>query len=194
MDAARRDNDHSGKVALQGEQGVEFDGRFAPSEGCPRKERQTQIDGGGVQSVGGLLQFGGERFVGVKGRGLLNEDLSEVGEDAPVAGLVGVGQRAASGGLANAAVIELGAQGMQAGFDVAQTLAPSQLGENHDDELFVAGQFADSEVATIASNTLVEFVFGQAVQQLGENGAAFVHKESAPPYGGARPCERASSS
>ena len=150
-------------VALQGEQGVEFE-----SEGSTDTNRWWW------KSVGGLPVR--ERFVGV--RGLLNEDLSEVGEDAPVAGLVGVGQRAASGGLANAAVIELGAQGMQAGFDVAQTLAPSQLGENHDDELFVAGQFADSEVATIASNTLVEFVFGQAVQQLGENGAAFVSGHS----------------
>ena len=88
-------------------------------------------------------------------------------------------------------MIELGAQRAQTRFDVAQTLAPSQLSKRHDDEVFVSGQFADAEVAAIALHTLVEFVFGQAVQQLGENGAAFVHKESGSPCDGARPCERA---
>ncbi len=193
VDAARRDNDHGGKVALQAQQGVEFDRRFVSAESGPRKERQAQVDGCGVQCIGGLLKLGGKRFVGVESGGLLNEDLSEIGEDAPVARLVGVGERAAGGGLANAAVIEFGSQSAQTGFDVAQTLAPGQLGKSHDDELFVAGQLADPEVAAIALNTLVEFVFGQAVQQLGENGATFVHKESGPPRGGARPCERASS-
>ena len=171
---------------------MEFDGRLASAEGGPRKKRQTQVDGSGVQRVGGLLKFRGKRFVGVERGGPLNEDLSEIGEDAPVAGFVGVGQRTASGGLANAAVIEFGSQSAQTGFDVAQTLAPGQLGKSHDNELFVAGQPADAEVAAIALNTLVEFVLGQAVQQLGENGAAFVHKESGPPCGGARPCERGS--
>src|SRR2546425_9082684 len=193
VDAARRDNNHGGEVALQGQQSVKFDGGFASAEGGPRKERQAQVDGGGVQRVSGLLKFGGKRLVGVERRGLLNEPLSEVGEDAPVAAFVGVGQCAAGGGLANTAVIELGTQGAQTGFDVAQTFAPGQLGKSHDGELFVAGQLADPEVAAIALNTLVEFVFGQTVQQLGENGAAFVHKESGPPWGGARPCERASS-
>lgn len=189
VDTARRDNDHGGKVALQGEQRVELDGRLAPAKGGPRKERQAQVDGGGVQRIGGLLKFRGKGLVGVEGGGLLHEHLGEIGEEAPVACFVGIGERAAGGGLANAAVIEFGSQCAETGFDVAETLAPGQLGKGHDHELFVGGQSADTEIASIALNTLVEFVFGQTVQQLGENGATFVHKESCPPYGGTRPCE-----
>ena len=189
VDAARRDNDHGGKVALQAQHGVQFDGGFAPTEGGPWKEREAQVDGGRVQGVGGLLKLRGQRFVGVEGGRLLNENLGEIGEDAPVARLVGVGQRAAGGRLANAAVIEFAPQSTQTRFDVAQTLAPGQLGKGQHNELFVGGQFTDAIIATIATDTLVEFVFGQAVQQLGEHGAAFVHRESGPPSGGARPCE-----
>jgi hypothetical protein len=102
--------------------------------------------------------------------------VGEVGKDAPVAFFIGVGQRAAGGGLADAGVIELRAEGSQSGFDVAQTFAPGQLRESENEELFVGGQLADAEVAAVTSDTLVEFVFGEEVQELGEDGATFVHK------------------
>jgi len=43
-------------------------------------------------------------------------------------------------------------------------------------ELFVGGQLADAEVAAVTGDTLVELVFGEEVQELGEDGATFVHK------------------
>jgi predicted methyltransferase MtxX (methanogen marker protein 4) len=43
-------------------------------------------------------------------------------------------------------------------------------------ELFVSGQLADAEVAVVTGDTLVEFAFGQEVEELGEDGATFVHK------------------
>jgi hypothetical protein len=78
--------------------------------------------------------------------------------------------------LADAGVIELWAEGREAGFDVAQTFAPDQLGERQHEELFVVGQLADAEVAAVTGDTLVELVFGQEVEELGEDGATFVHK------------------
>src|SRR5262245_31118085 len=189
--ASGRNNNDGGKVPLQRKQGVKLDCGFVPAKGRPGKERQAQVDGGGVQGIGGLLQFGGKRFVGIEPGGLPNEDLSEIREDAPVASFVGIGQRAAGGGLAYAAVIELGAQGVQTRFDVPQALAPGQLSKGHDGELFVAGELARAEIAAVALHTFVEFVLGDVVQQLGKNGAAFVHKDSGPPeLGGARPCGR----
>ncbi len=65
---------------------------------------------------------------------------------------------------------------MPAGFDVAQTFAPGQLCERQHEELFVGGQFADAEVAVVTGDTLVELVFGQEVEELGEDSATFVHK------------------
>ena len=129
--------------------------------------------------------------MGVERCRLLNEGLSEIGEDAPVASFVGIGQRAAGSGLAYAAVIELESQGVQTGLDVAQALAPGQLGKGHDGKLFVAGQLARAEIAPVALHAFVELVFGQVVQQLGEYGAAFVHKDCGPPRGGAKPCKNA---
>ena len=176
MNTARGDNDDGGKVALEGQQGVKFDGGLALPKRGPRKQRETQVNGGGVQRISGGLEFKAKGFIGIERGGLLDEHLGEVGEDAPVAVFVGIGQRAAGGGLADAGVIEFGAEGGQTGLDIAQTFTPSQLGKRQHKELFVSRQFADTEVATVTGDTLVEFVFGEEVKKLGEDGATFVHK------------------
>ena len=176
MHTASGDNDDGGKVALEGQQGVEFDGGLALSKRGPRKEREAEVNGGGVQRIGGGLEFKTKGFIGIERGGLLDELLGKIGEDAPVPLFVGHRQRVAGGGLANAGVVEFRAEGRQAGFDVTQTFAPGQLGKGQHEELFVGGQFADAEVAVVTSDTLVEFVFGQEVEELGEDGATFVHK------------------
>ena len=122
------------------------------------------------------MEFKAEGLVGVKRGGLLDEDLSEVGEEAPVAFFIGVGQRAARDGLADAGVIESRAEGGQTGFNVAEAFAPGQLGEGQDEEVFVSGEFADAEVAVVTGDTLVELVLGEEIQKLGEDGATLVHK------------------
>ncbi len=122
------------------------------------------------------MEFAGEGIVGVERGGLPNENGGEVGEDAPVAFFVGIGERAARGGLADAGVIKFRAKRRQTSFDVAETFAPGQLSEGQHEKLLVSGEFADAEVAVIAGDTLVEIVLGQEVQELGEDGATFVHK------------------
>jgi len=67
-----------------------------------------------------------------------DQALREVGMDAPVAQLVGIGQCRASDRFAKTHVVELGVLGRQTHFDVAQTLAVGQLGEGHDPELLRA--------------------------------------------------------
>ena len=167
---------HCGKVALECQQRVQFDGGLVPSERGPRKQRQTQVNGGGVQRVGGGLKFDAPRIAGIEDGGLLDEDLSEVGEEAPVAFFVGVGQRAAGDGLAKAAVIETRTERRQTGFNVAETFAPGQLGESQDEEMFVRGEFTDAAVAVITRDTLVELVFGKMLQELGEDRATLIHR------------------
>ena len=176
MHAAGGDNDDGGKVALERQQGVEFDGGFGTAERGPGKERETEVNGGGVQRIGGGLEFKTERLIGVKRGGLPDEDLGEIGKDAPVAIFIGLGQRAAGGGLADAGVVKFCAEGRQAGFDVAQAFTPSQLGKRQHEELFISGEFADAVVAAVTGDTLVELIFGEAVEELGEDGATFVHK------------------
>jgi hypothetical protein len=122
------------------------------------------------------LEFKAKGFIGIERDGLLDEPLGKVGKDASVPLFVSHCQRVAGGGLADAGVIELRAEGRQTGFDVAQTFAPRQLGERQHEELFVGGQLADAEVAVVTGDTLVEFVFGEEVEELCEDGATFVHK------------------
>ena len=97
----------SGDRATQIEQGVHLDGSLLGSEPGPREHRQAEVDGGGVQGIHGVVEIETERLVGVHGARDVNENLSEVGEDAPVVRLVGVGQRGARDHAAEAHVIKL---------------------------------------------------------------------------------------
>ena len=167
MHTAGGDNDDGGKVALEGQQGVEFYSGLVPTEVGPRKEREAEVYGGGVQRVSRRLEFKVKGFIGVERGGLPDEDVGEIGKDTPVPLFIGHRQRVARGGLPDAGVIELRAEGRQTGFDVAQTFAPRQLSKRQHEELFVGGQLADAEVAVVAGDTLVELVFGQEAEELG---------------------------
>ena len=89
-DVRRRNANKAGNTAAQVQQGMDLHGCFRALEGSPREQRQAQIDGGGVQGVGCLLQFQPQIFVGVELPGLADEDLGDIGVDAPVAFQVGV--------------------------------------------------------------------------------------------------------
>src|SRR3954462_6291749 len=101
---------------------MEFDGRFASPEFRPRKERETKIDGGGIESVDGLIQLDGETIVSIELASMGNENVCEVSIDSPVALLIGYGQGIACDGSSKAEVIEFGFDGIQAGFNIAQAM------------------------------------------------------------------------
>jgi hypothetical protein len=69
---------------------VQFDPTVAA--GKPAKERQTQTDGGRVESIDGLGQFHSEGIVGVKVARDADQHLGKVGVDAPAADLIAVSQ------------------------------------------------------------------------------------------------------
>ena len=170
---------------------MQFDSGLVTAKLGPREEREAEIYGGGVQCISILFQFDSKGFVGVKSQSLLNQHLSKVGEDAPVAFFVGVGQGAASDRMAQTAVVEFGADSMEASGDVAQTLAIGELGKSHGQKLFVSGERAHATVAAVASDTLVQFVLGQLVHELSKHGSSFVHSGQIPRGSGERPCKRA---
>ena len=72
---------------------VQLDSRVTPSIVRPRKDRETEVDDRGVECVDRVGQRDGERLVDVEGPRGANEALREVGVDAPIAGLVRLGQR-----------------------------------------------------------------------------------------------------
>src|ERR1019366_8394921 len=134
------DVDEGGNVAAQIQQRVQLDGCLGQSERCPRKYRQTEIDGRRVERIDGLLQFDTERFLHIQTPGDADQALSEIGVDTPVARGVGIGQRVASHGRTNPEVIELGTLCAQAYLDVPKALPIGQLRERHAQELVQAGK------------------------------------------------------
>jgi hypothetical protein len=82
-------------TATQIQERVQLDGCFGRTKRCPRKDRQTQIDGAGIQSVNRIVEIDTKWFRGIKATGDGDQRLGKVGVDAPVAALVGVGQSAA---------------------------------------------------------------------------------------------------
>jgi hypothetical protein len=84
-------------------------------------------------------------------------------------------------------VIVLALHRAQAGFDIAQARAKSQLGESQTKELIEAGKAAEFVIAIIARHALVELVRLDVIDQLGEDGAAGKYallsgREARPPW------------
>lgn len=85
---------------------MQFHCAFVRSELGPGKKRQTQIDGGGVQGIGTLIQFDTEGIVGVEAARLADENVCKVAVDSPISDLVDMSQRIARDVPSEAHVIE----------------------------------------------------------------------------------------
>ena len=120
-----------GMLPPQVQQRVQLDGGFGGAEQRPRKHRQAQVDGGRVQRVDRVVELQPQGLVGIQRAGDANHGLCELGVDAPVAALIGVGERVARHPAADAHVIELVLMGAQTRFDIAQALAEGELRECH---------------------------------------------------------------
>ena len=55
-----------GMLPCRSSKGVHLDGRLCSRNFGPRKQRQAQVDGGGVQRVQALIQFDANRIVRVQ--------------------------------------------------------------------------------------------------------------------------------
>jgi len=132
------DPNEGGDVAAEIEQSVELDRSLRSAEACPGEEIETEIDGGGVESVNRLLQFETEGVIRIDASGLVDESLCKVGVDAPIAVFVGISQSAPRDPTPKTHVIELARNHTKTRFDVPQTLAICQLSEGHGKELVPA--------------------------------------------------------
>ena len=158
--------DKGGDIAAQVQQGMEFDGGFGLAEVCPGEHGQAQVDGGGLEGIDGVIEFQSQVVVGIQGSGEADEGLGEVGVEAPVAGLVGVGKGIAGDAAAQSHMIEFILVRPQADLDVAQALAVGELGEGQTEKLVEAGKGLDVAVALIPPDTAAEGMHGQVGHEL----------------------------
>jgi len=110
----------------------------------------------------------------------VDQNLSEVGEDAPVMRVVGIGQGGARHPPVKAHVIELAAERSQACLNVAQTIPVSQLGEAHRQILVPTPEASRTGISAVSSHATAKFTIGQKVQQVREDGPALVYAHCRP--------------
>ena len=176
MNIAFGNADKTGNTAVEVHQGMELDSAFAFAEMSPRKKRETEVDCGRIEDIGGLVQNYTELVFGIQVSCSLDQYLSKICVDSPISVFVGFGEGTSSDFAPNPCVIEFGLQGAQTCFDLAETFSVGKLSEGHAKKLIEAGKPSDSVIALIPPDTLVEFVFGQKVHELRENDSPRIHR------------------
>jgi hypothetical protein len=84
--------DKRGDIAVQVQQRVHLHRAFVLSKPRPRKQGETEIDGGRIERIEAVGQIDAHRILGMKRSGDTDQVLCEIGEDAPVVSFVGVRQ------------------------------------------------------------------------------------------------------
>ena len=131
------------------------------AEAGPGEHGQTQVDGGGVEGIDGIIEFQPQVLVGIQGSGQADEGVGEVGVEAPVALPVGMGQGIAGHAAAQPHVIEFVPVRPQADLDIAQALTVGELGKDHAEELVETGKRFDVTIAVITLHATAEGFHGQ---------------------------------
>ena len=175
------DVDEGWNTTSQVQQCVELDGGLGFAKGSPVEQAQAQIDGGGVQGVDRVLEFEPQVLVQIKFASSPNQNCGQVGPNAPVSGLVGIGQGGSVNAVSKAHGVQLAGVGTQRYLDVAQALAPSQLGKGHDAKLLGARQTTHTRVATVAGNDSRKACPWHELHDLSKQGLADIHRK--PPRG-----------
>ena len=165
-------------TAAQVQQGVQLDGRFGRAKRRPVKQTQAQIDGARIERVDGVVQLDTERVACVELAGAADQHGGQIEPDAPVARLVGIGQRGAFDRRAKSHRVEFGGVGGQADLDVAQALAPGELREGHRTKLLGARQRAHTRVASIPMHDAREARPRYELHDLSEQRLANIHMNS----------------
>src|SRR5207302_7669213 len=104
-----------------------------------------------------------------------DEHLGEIGEDAPITILVGIGQRRARHVTVEAHVVKFPLQRAKARLDIAKAFAVSQLSEGHRQILIPARKLPQSPVPAVTGDTTTKLAIGKEADQLLKYGSDRVH-------------------
>ena len=153
-------------IGPQVQLGMHLDSAFVAAMLCPGKQRQAQIDNGGIQGVDRAFEIHGQGLTGVKRASLVDQNQGNVAIDFPVARFVGLGQSVARHSHLHSGMIEFGPNGAQADFDIAQTFSTSKLREGHAIKLVQTCKSSDAMVASISIDARFETPSGKEIHEL----------------------------
>src|SRR5260370_24299840 len=88
MNLAIGNLNESGDGTAYVEQGVHLHCPFSRAEPRPGKQRQTQVDGRGIQCVDGAVQIDSNGVLRIHWPSQMDQHLSEIGKDPPIMSLM----------------------------------------------------------------------------------------------------------
>ena len=170
------DMNKTGDIAAQVDHRVHLHAALVSPKPRPWEERKTQVDGRRIEGVSGLFQRDAKVVADIQGSSPADQDLSEIGIDAPVSQLVGVGQGAPGHVTAKAGAIEFRLHRLKAEDNFPQAFSPVELSEGHAEKLVVTHERSHAAIAVVAFDASVEFVSWKEIHQLRKNGAPEIHQ------------------
>src|SRR5258706_9779561 len=175
LKTAGRDFNRGGQGPAQVQLDVKLEGGPRKIKARPGAKMQPPIKDAGVPSVKGLGQLTLQRIVHIETAGLAPKTFRQSGGHAPVARMIGVGQRAAAHRLGQPQVVEMSAARIKAGLNVTEAFTPGQLGKSHADKLAPARELADLVIPAQACNAALELLGMNNLKKLSQDEFSGVH-------------------
>ena len=175
VDLSVRNRDEHGDRTTQVDQRMEFDGGFSSLKTGPGKQTHTEVDRGRIQGVDDLVDFLDVGIASIQNSRLPYQDLRDSHEYAPIAVFVGIGDIGSRHFSANSHCVEKLALRGEAGFDVAQALAESELGKGHAKKLIPSRKAFALSGHRILRYTSIELFPMDQFDDLSENNTTGIH-------------------
>lgn len=151
---------------------VNFNSCLVLAKLCPWEQRQTQVNGRGVQR---FHRFG-ELVFAIKLLGLGDQYHSQVMINLP--GAIGIGIRQGAEWYVgfDSHMITTRTQGIEGGSEVSEAIPEGKLSEAHAKELIPAFKFLCTIISFVMSNYFSKIIFRNVIHKLCKNDSASVHE------------------
>ena len=160
--------------AFQVDHPVQLDCGFGLSEMRPWEHGKAQVDCRGIKRVNHFVDVQSVGIFGIQSTGFANQYLPDSFVDAPIPILVRIGEIGPDDLPANTHRIAMGAT-IQTRFDIPQTLPEGNLGEGHREKLIASAHTLARPWHRVQSDTALELLAIQHIENLGKNEASGVH-------------------
>ena len=174
VDRSLRKAYESRNRASQIHESVHLDSAFPVMKFSPWAQCKTQFNRTAVKCTHHFFKVHSKLLAFVKFLCLLYQDIAKVLVDTPILLLVRFGKRGFGHNLQSGTVQIMRAQ-IESRFNVPQSSPVSELGKAHHKKLVPAIELDGMSVASVALDTLAEFIFRNERHKLREDCFSFIH-------------------
>ncbi len=154
--------DKSGDRTLQIHYRVKFNGGLLPAKLGPWKQRQTQINGRGIQNFNRF----GYLILAIQMLSLVDQYHGQILIDLPRPMRIGIGESAQGNVGFNTHVVTPGSESTQGGGQIPQTISKGELSKAHTKQLVPTREFLCTVITFVMINNFSKFVFRNNIHKL----------------------------